>query len=283
MPKISIIIPSYKPGAYLYKCLDTVIGQTIDKGQIEVVLVLNGCNEPWQSEIRAYLNEHGCGDFIHLIQTDTPGVSNARNIALDEAKGEFITFVDDDDFVSPSYIEALLKVSDMDTVGLSNELRYNEADDSTQEESFSEEYKKKATLGKQPFKNIKKYFSGPCMKLIHRDVINSFRFDTRYTNGEDSLFMFQISRNMKYVEFTTTDAIYYRRARQGSAMSKERKVSAMVKNRLRMVISFVAIYLTAPAKYSFIFLLTRIMGCFHSIFNAIKSATNMLKNAPHPK
>lgn len=277
---ISVIIPTYKPGEYLYKCLETVICQTIDKSLVEVLIVLNGCNEPYASKIKAYIEEKEAQGIIRLIQTDTPGVSNARNIGIDAARGEYITFVDDDDFVSPTYIEALLKKSDAQTVGLSNELRYNEADDSSQSESFTEEYNRKAACGKQPYKRIKKYFSGPCMKLIHRDVINGFRFDTRYTNGEDSLFMFQISRNMKFVDFTTPDAIYYRRVREGSAMSKERQVSAMVRNRLRMVGSFVAIYLTAPAKYSFTFLMSRIMGCMHSILNSIISAIRMVKNTP---
>lgn len=271
MLKVSVIIPTYKPGAYLYKCLDTVIGQTIEKEQIEVIIVLNGCNEPWYSEILTYLKNNGCDDFVRLIQIDTPGVSNARNIAIDESNGEYITFVDDDDFVSPTYLEALLKVSDPETIGLSNELRYNELDDTMQAESFSYEYQKKAAIGKQQYNGIKKYFSPPYMKLIHRKVIDNFRFDTRYTNGEDSLFMFQISRNMKYVNFTSPDAIYYRRVRRGSAMSKEKPVSVMVKNRFRMVISFIGIYMTAPAKYSFYFLFTRVLGCFHSITNSIKS------------
>lgn len=276
MPAITIIIPTFKPGSYLYKCLDSVVCQTIDKGMLEVLIVLNGCNEPWYSEISAYLKKCACEDYIRLIQIDTPGVSNARNIAIDEAHGEYITFIDDDDFVSPTYIEALLGVSDRETIGLSNELRYNESDGTIQTESFSDEYKRKSAQGKLSYKKIKKYFSGPCMKLIHRDIIDKFRFDTRYTNGEDSLFMFQISRNMKYVDFTTHDAIYYRRVRSGSAMSKEKKVSAMVKNRLRMMGSFVNIYLAAPTEYSLVFLVTRIMGCVHSIFNSIKSAISML-------
>ena len=280
MPTISIIIPAYKPGTYLYRCLDSIIGQIFDTGQIEVILILNGCNEPWHSEIATYLKEHCCGDYITLIQTDVPGVSNARNVGIDEARGEFITFIDDDDFISPTYLEELLMVSDRETVGLSNELRYNETDGTTQTESFSDEYKRRSGVGKQPYNKIKKYFSGPCMKLIHRDVIDRYRFDTRYANGEDSLFMFQISRNMKYVDFTSPDAIYYRRVRQGSAMSNEKQVTAMVKNRLRMVASFIAIYLSAPAKYSFSFLVTRILGCLHSIVNSIRSAMRTTRITP---
>lgn len=284
MFKISIIIPTYKPGEYLYNCLDTIIGQKDDiSDSYEIILILNGCNEPWQTEIKSYLKKRGCDTLVRFIQTDVPGVSNARNMGIDAARGEYIAFVDDDDLVSPTYLEELFRVSDRETVGLSYELRYNEEDGTTQTESFSDEYKRKAGAGKQPYKKIKKFFSGPCMKLIHRDVIDNFRFDTRYANGEDSLFMFQISRNMKYVDFTSPNAVYYRRVRKGSAMSNEKQVSAMVKNRLRMMVSFIAIYLSAPTEYSFHFLITRLMGCFHSIINSIKSAMRTRRIAPpHP-
>lgn len=280
MPIITIIIPSYKPGNYLYECIDSIVCQSIDKSQIEVIIVLNGCKEPWYSRTASYLKSKGCETYIRFIQIDMPGVSNARNVAINEAKGDYVTFIDDDDFVSATYLEELLRVSDRDTIGLSYELRFSEDDSTTQTESFTDEYKRKAGAGKQPYKKIKKFFSGPCMKLIHRDVIDNFRFDTRYANGEDSLFMFQISRNMKYVNFTSPNAVYYRRVRKGSAMSNEKQVSAMVKNRLRMMVSFIAIYLSAPTEYSFHFLITRLMGCFHSIINSIKSAMRTRRIAP---
>lgn len=283
-PSITIIVPSYRPKDWIFKCLDSLLEQTLSHDRYEIVLVLNGCNEPYSSSIKAYIENNDSDGTIHFIQTDAPGVSNARNIGIGAARGQFIAFVDDDDFVSPTYLEELLRVSDKETVGLSNELRYNEIDDSTQTESFSDEYKRKAGAGKQPYRKIQKYFSGPCMKLIHRDVIDKYRFDTRYTNGEDSLFMFQISRNMKYVDFTSPEAIYYRRVRQGSAMSNEKQVSAMVKNRLKMMVSFIGIYLNAPFQYSFRFLVTRLMGCLHSILNSIKSAmrTTTRITPPHP-
>lgn len=266
---LSVIIPTYKPTSYIWNCLNSLVNQTLSKEKYELILVLNGCNEPYYSEIKFYLNTFSFLRF-RLLQTDEGGVSNARNIGIEEAKGDYITFVDDDDFVSPSYLQELLAKANADTVVISNELRYNEKDDTTSEESWSIEYKKKAPQGRQPYPGTRKFFSGPCMKLIHRDIIASYRFDTRFTNGEDSLFMFAISANMKYVDFTSPNAIYYRRVREGSAMSKERKTKAMVKNRIRMIGEFIRIYRKNPYAYSFRFLTTRIFGCLHSILNSLK-------------
>lgn len=267
---VSVIIPTYKPQDYLYRCLNSLLRQTLDKSQYEVILVLNGCNAPYSSQIYGYLADNNADTIIHFYHIPEPGVSNARNVGIEMARGKYITFVDDDDFVSPSYLRELLDKAAPDIVVLSNELRYNEKDDTTSEESWSLEYKKKAPKGKQPYSGIRKFFSGPCMKLLPRTVIASYRFDKRFTNGEDSLFMFAISANMKYVDFTSQEAIYYRRKRIGSAMTNESKAKSMIRNRFRMIGEFICIYFTNPRVYNFRFLITRIMGCLHSIYNSLK-------------
>ena len=268
--RISVIIPTFQPADYLWKCLESLAIQTIPLEMFEVILILNGDKEPYAKHIKGFRNRLPHNFNLHFIYTELKGVSNARNVGIDQAEGEYITFVDDDDFVSPTYLEKLQGKASRDTVAISNELRYNEQDDISSEESWSLEFKRKAPKGNQPYCTTRKFFSGPCMKLIHRDVISSYRFDTRFTNGEDSLFMFAISANMKYVDFTSPDAIYYRRVRAGSAMSNERRVKAMISNRFRMIGEFIRIYRKNPKAYSFRFLMTRIMGCLHSILNSLK-------------
>lgn len=269
LPFVSVIIPTYKPGEYLWQCLQSLDKQSLAKDKFEVIIILNGCYQPFKLQLDGYIKKL-TSLKIKFFQTDVGGVSNARNIGLDMSVGEYITFMDDDDFVSPTYLEELLQIADTETIGVSNELKYIEKDDSTQSESYTHEYNKKSPQGKQRYSNSRKVFSAPWMKMIHRDIIAANKFDTRYTNGEDSLFMFQISCNVKYVNFTSPDAIYYRRVREGSAMSKERGPQKMLKNRLKMIAEFIRIYLQCPKKYNFWFLCTRILGCLHSIFNSFK-------------
>ena len=97
--KVSVIIPSYKPRNYIWDCLDSLKLQTLPKEDYEIILVLNGCSEPWKGEIESFIDRNMIGFNIKLIQTDVPGVSNARNLGIDSAKGEYISFIDDDDFV----------------------------------------------------------------------------------------------------------------------------------------------------------------------------------------
>ena len=267
---ISVIIPSYKPGNYLFQCIDSLVNQDFDHEQYEVIVILNGCNEPYYSRIDNYIHEK-CDGLIRLIQTDVPGVSNARNMGIDSASGEFLTFIDDDDYVSPSFLRLLYSVSNTQVVGISNEKVFDERNQLIKDDNISREYNKKASKGVQSFSSIRRVFSGPWIKLIHRDIIASSRFDVSFSNGEDSLFMFEISKRIGKVCFTPPEAVYYRRIRPGSAMSKEKDVWFSIKNRIRLIKQLIIVYFKDPKSYSLLFLSTRILGCFHSILNSIKN------------
>ena len=267
---ISVIIPSYKPGDYLFQCIDSLVNQDFDHEQFEVIIILNGCMEPYYSKIENYIQENGKGLF-RLIQTNTPGVSNARNMGLESASGEYVTFIDDDDFVSPSFLRLLYSVSSNQVVGISNEKVFDERDQQIKEDNISREYIKKSKKGVQPYSSIRRVFSGPWIKLIHRDIIASSRFDVTFSNGEDSLFMFEISKRIGNVCFTRPEAVYYRRIRPGSAMSKEKDVWFTIKTRLRLIKQLFVVYFKDPRSYSFLFLSTRVLGCIHSILNSLKN------------
>ena len=82
MIHISVIIPTYKPQAYLWECLDSMVAQTFPKEEFEVILVLNGCSEPWRSEIEDYIARKMQGMHIQFLHTEQGGVSNARNMRI---------------------------------------------------------------------------------------------------------------------------------------------------------------------------------------------------------
>ena len=94
---ISVIIPTYKPGSYVWECLDSVYNQTFPGRRYEVIIILNGCNEPYYSQIEEYISSHSDRCTFSLIQTDESGVSNARNIGIENSNGKYLTFVDDDE------------------------------------------------------------------------------------------------------------------------------------------------------------------------------------------
>lgn len=265
--KISVIVPTYKPQGYLWECLDSIYNQTFSKLDYELVLVLNGCNEPFHSQIKDWLDIHS--DLqAQFFQTDEGGVSNARNIALDTAKGEYITFIDDDDLISPSYLRELYDKATPYTVSLCYPYAFNDGEIEKQlPYGITDAYKyciehncnKLTSRGR-------KFFSGPWMKLIPMSFIQGRRYDVRFKNGEDSLFMFLISDRINKIAFTSKEAIYYRRYRTNSATTNKRNRISVVVNELRLVKMYSLIYFKAPCRYNLNFFLTRVLAAAKSVF-----------------
>ncbi len=96
---INIIIPTYKPQTYLWECLDSVFSQATGGYTYEVLLVLNGPKEPYYTEIRQYISSHPTRS-VRFLYSKKAGVSAARNLALECAQADYITFIDDDEAMS---------------------------------------------------------------------------------------------------------------------------------------------------------------------------------------
>lgn len=271
MMKISVIIPTYKPQSYLWTCLESLQKQTFPKVDFEVILVLNGCDEPYKSQIHGYLDELP-GLCVNFIQTNVGGVSNARNIALDVVKGEYVAFIDDDDYVSPAYLEELYAKVSPDTISLCYPYAFNDGEPEKQLDYYITDaynYCVNSTGKIRLSSKARKFFSGPCMKLIPMSFIQGRRFDVRFRNGEDSLFMFLISDKMENITLVSKEAVYFRRYRENSAVVTKRSLTAVIKNSLLMMGCYTNIYLSSPFHYSFRFYFTRMLGAIRLMVNAL--------------
>lgn len=267
--KVSVIVPTYKPQAYLWECLESIYRQTLPKSDYELVIVLNGCKEPFNVQIIKWLSKHQDMQ-VQFFQIDEGGVSNARNMALDNAKGDFVAFIDDDDLISPLYLEELYKMSNSNIVSLCYPYAFKDGVLGSQlHYRITDAYDYCVQNNCVNISSrVRKFFSGPCMKLIPMSFIQDRRFDVRFKNGEDSLFMFLISDKIHKVAFTSEKAVYYRRYRTGSAINVKRSIRTVIKNQLKMIKVYSFIYFSNPMKYSFSFYLTRIMGAARAVFHS---------------
>ena len=264
---ISVIIPTFKPHEYLWECLDALCQQSFSKDSYEIVLILNGCKEPYESRIQDYMANHSNVNWA-FFQTDQSGVSNARNIGLRQAKGTYLAFVDDDDFVSPTYLEELYSKASKDTISLCRPYAFLDGEISQEKPyEMADVFKKYCGQDNVGFTLARKFFGGPCMKLIHREIINGREYNTAFENGEDTLFMFLISDRFRRVSFTSEKAIYYRRFREGSAVTKNRGVFKKLSNSLNLIREEARIYFTGFPKYRFGFFFTRVLGACRSVFS----------------
>lgn len=256
--KISVIIPTYKPGEYIAECLESLGHQTLAADAFEIIIVLNGCDDPWRTEINSLIERYLKDYNVRFIHTDRGGVSNARNMAIDVAKGEYITFIDDDDYVSPAYLEELLSHSSRDCVALTDCIYF---DDETRKETINNAHHRNFLRNHQltspTLFQTRVFFNGPVMKLLHRDIIGQRRFDVRFANGEDNLMMFCISDRIKKVSFTSSSAIYYRRIRENSATTKRRSRFQRIKNSMKIMVEYCRYLSSHPFGYNPAFVLSR--------------------------
>lgn len=103
--KVSIIVPVYKVEKYIYRCIESIMNQTYEN--LEILLVDDGSPDK-------------CGEIcdnyalvdkrIKVIHKKNGGLSDARNVAIDIAKGEYLTFVDSDDYITNDYVEYLMRI-----------------------------------------------------------------------------------------------------------------------------------------------------------------------------
>ena len=109
MPKISIVVPVYKAESFLHVCVNSILAQTYT--DFELILVDDGspddsgvlCDEFASSD-----------DRIRVLHKKNGGVSSARNLGMSVASGEWLCFIDSDDFVDQTYLEDFLKLPKSD-------------------------------------------------------------------------------------------------------------------------------------------------------------------------
>ena len=269
---VSLIIPSYKPEGYLWECLDSLCNQSLDGKDFEVLIVLNGCNKPFAEQIEEYIRRHQT-HCIRLLQTDVPGVSNARNIGIEAARGEYLTFVDDDDIVSSTYLEDLLRVSSPECIGCSNSYAFVN-DISEKKANFITPAFEGCNGTPFSLMQYRKFLSAPWAKLIHKSIIRGSRFPVDMKKSEDSVVCLQISPRIKDMKLASPDAIYYQRLREGSAMRKKESSWSIIKEHLFIAYKYLSVWLKNPFQYNLKFFLSRLAACGRNCLHYIQSQKN---------
>ena len=263
--RVSVIIPTYRPGEYITKCLDSLCDQTLDSGLYEIVVILNGERAPYFDRLQTYAQSRS-NHCLRILYAEHAGVSNARNMGIGEARGQYLVFIDDDDWVSSNYLENLLEKADDTTVVASNAIAIDEATGQETDYFLSKAYEKVSGMSRPSLFVARSFLSPPICKLIPRGVIAEHRFPTDFALGEDSIFMFTISCNIGQMRFTSADTVYYIRIRNNSASHRHYSYWFRVKLAMKTTLRYLRIYLSAPARYDFLFFLSRVAATLRKLF-----------------
>ena len=177
MPKISIIVPVYNTEKYISNCIESILKQK--EKDFELLLIDDGSKDQSGRICDTYATKD---DRIKVIHKKNGGVSSARNLGIDHAKGEMIFFIDSDDTVGPDYLKNLEIIDDEDFVQSGVKILEND-------------YLKPIMTYEDIFKDYNQFWmqsrqQWPSMCCLSRKVIeeNHLRFDTNLKMGEDGLF-----------------------------------------------------------------------------------------------
>lgn len=103
--KLSVIVPIYKVEKYLHKCVDSLLQQDLSPEEYEIILVDDGSPDGCGAICDSYASS--CGN-VKVIHRPNGGLSAARNSGIEVAKGDFVQFVDPDDFLEPNVLKTLI-------------------------------------------------------------------------------------------------------------------------------------------------------------------------------
>ena len=200
--KISVIIPVYNSSTYLRKCLDSVVNQTLK--DIEIIVINDGSTDDSKNIIEEYLCKY---KNIIFIDQENKGIGKTRNIGIKKATGEYITFVDSDDYIKENMLEEYYKYAkkhNFDLVIGSYIKKINN------KEIIFENNKFKTGNVKTTPQILYLIEYGPCAKLYKREMLinNNIYFDEK-RKYEDMPFVSKALLKSKLIGQITEPYYYY--------------------------------------------------------------------------
>lgn len=212
---VSVIVPIYNVKEYLHRTIDSLLSQTYHKFEL---LLINDGSTDGSGEICDNYSEQD--SRVKVIHKQNGGVSSARNCGLQNATGEYICFVDSDDWVKENYIADLVSYMKEDVDFVMSDFMYING-------TYKYEPKnKEAVIGNIdilfPNRGMLRTCYAPYGKLFKRNLIvpNKISYDTAIHNGEDRLFVFTYLLYVNKVAFSPMVNYCYCR-RVGSLISKQ--------------------------------------------------------------
>lgn len=201
-PLISILSPCYNVEAFLPQCIDSIIKQTYTN--LQIVLIDDGSNDDTWSVMQHYAAND---TRIEIYHQHNQGVASTRNHLLEKVNGDYVLFVDSDDWIEPDMVsflvgKAMAGEADIVVCGMVK-------NDDTPKVQYTEEVLDQDTTVKK-FLFHKELSGSLWNKLIKTSLLHGLRFDRRISYGEDALFCWHVLQQAHVIVFTDRQLYHYR-------------------------------------------------------------------------
>ena len=221
---ISVIIPVYNVEDYLRECVDSVLCQTY--GNFEIIIVNDGSTDSSGEICDEYIEKD---ERVTVIHQKNGGLSAARNTGLTEANGDYIYFLDSDDYIAENALDILLNIAEKDSsdIVFFDAVSFADTDDFAVKQNYIRKHKYQTDNGINIFGQMtenKEFHSAVYLMLFRKSFIdnNGLRFVPALLH-EDMVFTYQ-ALCLSAVVSQCTDALYHRRYRKNSIMTSSKTV-----------------------------------------------------------
>lgn len=199
MAKVSLIVPIYNSSKYLKKCINSLLNQTLK--DIEIILINDGSKDESDKIIKEYKDKR-----IKYISKENEGIGKTRNRGIKEATGEYIAFVDSDDYLNEQFCEHMYNKAHQDNCDLVI-CDFYEVRGNLQEIRFKDFADTSLKDNPNIINNIN---LGPCNKLYSLDMLKKnkiyFEENLKY---EDAPFVIKAIKNAKKIGKVNKYLTYY--------------------------------------------------------------------------
>lgn len=216
MPKVSIVVPIYNVEQYLCTCIDTLLAQTLQ--DIEIILVNDGATDKSPTICDTYASQDS---RIIVIHKENGGLSDARNAGIEVAQGEYIAFLDSDDWVESHFYQYLYELIQKTGADIA-QCDYIEAYTENVKINFKEPIKESMYTGVEALSLLygKEYVKTVVVwnKLYHRNLFKHIRYPKGKVH-EDEFTTYKVIHQAKQLVNSNVPMVYYRQ-REGSIMAQ---------------------------------------------------------------
>ena len=209
--KVSIIVPAYNVAEYLEDCISSIRNQTYSN--IEIIIVDDGSTDS-TGVIGDLLSTKD--NRVRVVHKSNGGVSSARNIGLEVASGDYIMFVDGDDWIDFTTINLLLEKVECYNADICYATQYYRNENNLEIATILDDKKEYSSIEILREHLHYKFIASPCFSLIRSQIAKKVRFNTEIHTLEDWEYNFQIISYAKTIGLINT-AFYHYRTVNGSA------------------------------------------------------------------
>lgn len=239
-PGVSVILPTFMGKCRILRSIDSLLSQTISADLFEVIVVLNGPDDGTEALLKNLIISKGIDNF-QIIRSKKNGAGAARNTGFKAVRYDHITFLDDDDYFSPQFLEKMYNRCTGDNIVLSQIVDFNDSGliESEVNKNLLIDFENKECINFASAKKSGTALTMTCIKMFPSYYVDSISFDEDLKNGEDVILWTDILTHFDpdvTMCHPADMAIYYREVREGSISRRKTSFEFNIEDRTKVIL-----------------------------------------------